>query len=321
MSRPSWRFTTLVLVPVLYLVLSAVLGVFLGEAALHPPRRPLRPDARMLAQRRLATVFGRVEEVPMRTRDDVVLRGWLLSPPPESWNGHSVLLLHGVGDNRESGVLMATQLVSHGYRVLTPDARASGASGGAYATYGLLERNDIRGWVAGLRRTQPGGCIHGLGGSMGAAQLLQTIDDPTVFCDAIAESSFESFREIAYDRVGQRLGTGPWLGRTLLRPAIDVGFLTAWLRTGQNLSDGDPARVLRTTTTPVLLIHGLADNNTPVRHAYALAASNPDHVTLWVVPGARHVAAWAAAPSQYPARVLAFFAAHERAPAVNAAGR
>jgi pimeloyl-ACP methyl ester carboxylesterase len=146
---------------------------------------------------------------------------------------------------------------------------------------------------------------------MGAAQLLQALPDPTLFCDAVVESSFASFREVAFDRVGQRVGRGPWLGRTLLRPAIEIGFITARLRTGFDVSQANPARALRESRTPVLLIHGLADRNMPLRHAEALAAANPEQVTLWLVPGATHVSAWAAAPVEYPARVLAFFASHE----------
>jgi pimeloyl-ACP methyl ester carboxylesterase len=149
---------------------------------------------------------------------------------------------------------------------------------------------------------------------MGAAQLLQAIREPSLFCDAVAESSFASFREVAFDRVGQQLGTGPWLGRTLLRTAIEVGFLSARMRTGVNLSDADPSRALRDATTPVLLIHGVADRNMPLRHAEMLAASNPDRVTLWLIANATHTAAWAAAPEEYPRRVLAFFAAHESTP-------
>ncbi len=295
----------------IYLALSTVLGVALGESALHPPRRALRMDAEDRARRRVEGVGGHLDVVALSARDGVVLRAWLFSPAASAWNGHAVLSLHGVADNRDSGVSMATLLVSRGYRVLTPDARASGISGGAFATYGLLERDDIRQWVGWLRARQSGGCVHGLGGSMGAAQLLQSIGDATLFCDAVAESSFSSFPEVAVDRVGQQLGVGPWLGRTLLRPAIEVGFLSARLRTGLDLSDADPARTLHDSTTPVLLIHGLADRNMPLRHAYALAASNPRYATLWLVPGATHVAAWAAAPQEYPARVLAFFAAHE----------
>jgi uncharacterized protein len=311
MLRLSHRLTVLIKAIAIYLGVSAGVGVLLAEFALHPPRRALSAEAETRARTRAESVGARFEAVTITTRDGVALHAWLFTPPASTWNGHAVLSLHGVGDNRASQVSIATRLASRGYRVLIPDARASGISGGALATYGVLERDDIREWVAWLRARQPIGCVHGLGGSMGAAQLLQALRDSSLFCDAIAEASFASFREVAIDRVGQPLGVGPWFGRTLLRPAIEVGFLSARLRTGVNLSDADPVRVLREAATPVLLIHGLADRNMPLRHAQMLAASNPQYVTLWLVPNATHTAAWAAAPDEYPRRVLDFFAAHE----------
>jgi fermentation-respiration switch protein FrsA (DUF1100 family) len=312
MRKWLWRVAFAVLA--IYLAGSVALGVFLAELALHPGRRVMSADAEQRARARVAAVGGRLDKVEITTRDRVVLRGWQFSPGSGAWNGNSVLALHGVGDNRESQVPMAVRLVARGYTVVTPDARGSGISDGAYATYGVIEREDIREWVWWLRKRQADGCIHGLGGSMGAAQLLQTLDlDPAPFCDVVAESPFESFREVAYDRVGQRVGTGPWLGRTVLRPAIEIGFLSAWLRTGINLTDANPRRVLLRweSRTPVLLIHGLADRNIPPRHSQDLAAANPDHVVAWFIPGGGHVAAWSAAPVEYPARVLAFFASHE----------
>ncbi len=309
----SWLSITVLVLAIVYGVASVLLGVVLGEVALHPPRQMVTFGAEPRARERVGRVGAQLEDVTLTTSDGVRLRAWFLTPRERDWNGHSVLTLHGVTDNREHGVKLATLLLEHGYRVLVPDARGHGDSGGI-ATYGVLERNDIRQWVAWLRARQAGGCVHGMGGSMGAAQLLQAIADPaepTLFCDAIAESSFASFREVAFDRVGQRVGTGPWLGRTLLRPAVEVGFLSVRLQRHVNLGDADPARALRDTKTPVLLIHGLADRNMPLRHAYALAASNPTHATLWLVDGATHSAAWSAAPDAYPTRILSFFAAHE----------
>ncbi|HWW84294.1 MAG TPA: alpha/beta hydrolase [Vicinamibacterales bacterium] len=219
-----------------------------------------------------------MSRVSVTARDGAVLRGWWYQPG--SWNGNSVLVMHGVSDNRESGVGVATLLLAHGYRVLTPDARAQGESGGELATYGLMEKQDIGMWVAWLRSQQRSGCIHGLGYSMGAAHLIQANVDPSPFCDVVAESSFATFREVGFDRVGQAVETGPWLGRTLLRPAVEAAFLSARLRYHVDLGDANPSRALQETTTPVLIVHSLSDENIPVRHAYALAASKPERVSL-----------------------------------------
>jgi hypothetical protein len=65
--------------------------------------------------------------------------------------------------------------------------------------------------------------------SANAAQLLQSLDTHPNFCAVAAESSFSNFREIAYDRMGQPFHLGPWFGRTILRPLIEVAFLRARL--------------------------------------------------------------------------------------------
>ena len=143
-----------------------------------------------------------------------MLRGWLLRPP--NANGDASLLLHGLGDNRLGMSGYAQMLLARGYAVLLPDARGHGESGGNLATYGLLERHDIQQWVDYLQNAVHPHCVYGLGESMGAAQLLQSLEVEKRFCAVVAESSFSTFREIAYDRMGQPFGLGPWVGRIAL---------------------------------------------------------------------------------------------------------
>jgi len=62
---------------------------------------------------------------------------------------------------------------------------------------------------------------------------------------------------------------------------------------------------------PVLLIHGQADSNIPVRHSRMIHARNPA-TELWEVPGAEHCGAIAVAPKEFEARVMNWFGAHWR---------
>ena len=91
---------------------------------------------------------------------------------------------------------------------------------------------------------------------MGAAQLLQSLDTHPRLCAVVAESSFSTFREIAYDRMGQPFHLGPWVGRTILRPLVEVAFLRARLKYHLNMDDISPEDSVAATTIPVLLIHG-----------------------------------------------------------------
>jgi len=209
----------------------------------------------------------------------------------------------------------AQLLLRHGYSVLLPDARAHGSSDGAVATYGLREADDIRRWFDWLQQTQGPHCVDGLGDSMGAAQLLESLSDEPKFCAVVAESPFANFREASYDRKGQEVGAGPWAGRTLLRPAVEMGILYARLKYGVDLSRAAPDAAVKASQVPVLLIHGRMDNNLPPRHSELIVGRNHSHnpqVVLWEPRDAGHCGASGAEPAEYARRVIGWFDAHQR---------
>ena len=146
-------------------------------------------------------MFGaRLEDVNLVADDGATLRAWYARP--SIFNGNSVLLLHGVGDNREGMSGYAEFFLAHGYAVLLPDSRAHGESGGSIATYGLLESYDIRHWAEWLKSQSRADCVYGFGESMGAALVLEALRSEPNFCAVVAESPFSTFREVAFDRVG-----------------------------------------------------------------------------------------------------------------------
>lgn len=288
----------------LYVALCLVGGVYLADGTLHPTRRPLTDDG-VAAMRESAQALGAtMEDVAITTSDGVSLRAWKIRPRPS--NGDDVLLLHGLADNRVGMTGYAHLFASHGFTVLLPDARAHGTSGGELATYGLLERNDIHDWLNLLENHDHPHCVYGFGESMGAAQLLQSLATRPNFCAVAAESSFASFREIAYDRMGQPFHLGPWFGRTVLRPLVEIAFLRARWKYGLKMQQVSPEDSVAATDIPVLLIHGQADSNIPIRHSRRIHARNPN-VRLWEVPGAEHCGAIAAAPQEFERRLLLWF--------------
>jgi dipeptidyl aminopeptidase/acylaminoacyl peptidase len=300
-----------------YLVFCTLIGVYLADVAVKPQRRGLPFGALAEARELVRPAGGEITEVSIEARDHIPLRGWLYSP--QRPNGHTVLALHGVNTNRSSVAGYAAMMLKAGYTVLTPDARAHGNSGGVLASYGVVETDDIDRWIKWLRARQQTGCLHAFGASMGGAHVLQIVDGPNPLCSAIAEAPFATFREVAYDRVGRYVSVRDWLGRWVLRPAVEVGFWTARLRYGLDLDQANPAGHLLRTRTPVLLIHGLDDTNVPPRHVRFMEAADPGLLTLWLVHGARHVGAWKKEGKAYESRVLKFFAAHEPAPAAPSA--
>lgn len=142
---------------------------------------------------------------------------------------------------------------------------------------------------------------------MGAAQILQALSREPDFCALVAESPFETFREVSYARFGQPFHLGPWLGRTFFWPTDEVGFLYVRWKYALNLDSASPKEAVRGSTVPVLLIHGTSDRNIPFYNSKDIQAANPMHAVLWLVPGAGHCGAYDVNPEEFGRKILNWF--------------
>jgi uncharacterized protein len=297
-----------------YAAVCCIAGVFLADATLHPARRPLTAADEFRPHEMSNRHDAQIENAALSATDGALLQAWLIRP--QRGNGDAVILLHGLSDNRIGMIGYAELLVNHGFTVLLPDARAHGASSGALATYGLLESDDISRWYKWLDFHEHPNCIFGFGESMGAAQLLAALSTEPDFCAVAAESSFSTFREIAYDRVGQFFHTGTWLGRTLLYPIVEAAFAYARWHDHVDLAGISPLNAASSSRVPIFLIHGRQDSNIPVRHSRAIAAQNASLV-LWEVPNADHCGAISVAPEEFENKLIAWFQRHTRVKTAN----
>lgn len=289
---------------ILYIAGCVVIGAVLAEVAFRPARLPIsrRSEAQETAGR-----FGAVlRDISINASDGIKLDGWYARP--SRFNGSTVIILHGVGDSRQGSLGLAALFLSKGYAVLLPDSRGLGTSAGI-PSYGIKETADVREWYRWLNANDSGACVFGLGESMGAAILLSSVRE-VPFCAVVAESPFANFRQVAYLRVGQFVGTGTWLGKTILRPAIDLAFWDGLLTRGVWLPDASPQIAVAGSHVPILLIHGQADTNIPHEQSEMILARNPVCVTLWEVPDAGHCGARAAAGDEFDRRVLHWFSSH-----------
>lgn len=282
-------------------------GVYLAEGTLRMPRRPMGAADEAAAQDVAQSENATVKTVCIDARDGARLSGWYFAAAAEG-NGRVVIVLHGQGDNRGGSLGFDRLFLHHRYSVLAPDSRAHGSSGGDVATYGPLEAADLSRWIDWLQTTVHPSCTYGLGESMGAAILLQSLETEKRFCAVAAESSFSSFREIGFYRLSLPFGGREWLGRTVLRPVIESGLLYGRLRYGVDLGTANPARAVARTGTRILLIHGTADESIPLSQSERILAAAGGKAVLWKVEGAGHTGALAAAPAEFEKRVIAFFA-------------
>ena len=292
-----------------YVAGTVVGGIALGWLALHASSAPIRPYEERNARAAALAKSVEFRDVEITTSDGVVLRAWYMRP--REANGDAVILLHSISGNRVEMYDYGKWLVENRYSVLLLDERHHGDSGGL-TTYGVKEADDIHRWVDWIETNEPARCVYGLGESTGAAELLESLPHESRFCAVVGESANATFREEQYTRLGRLFHTGPWLGRTLFRPMVDVGFLYVRWRYGIDLEAASPEQAVIGIKTPILLIHGLDDTYIPPYNSDLIKAKNPA-IVVWKVPGAVHVGARAAAPQEFERRVLEWFAEHSAA--------
>ena len=284
----------------IYLVLCILAGSILIEGALRPNRRLLTPQSIETAGKLAAQTGVALHPVEITADDTTPLRAWLFKAPRTR---RVVILAHGISDNRSGMLKFAELFLKDGYSALLPDARAHGESGGSLASYGVREATDLRAWARWAR--QQYGCVYGLGESMGAAILLQSLDGSD-FCSVVAESPFVTFREIVYDRLGQPLRAGTWFGSVILRPVVESAFFYTQVRYGIDFGQASAEGAVGRTAVPILLIHGATDTSVPLRHSWRLRQANPS-TSLWEIPDCPHTGAISSHPREFEKRVLGWF--------------
>ena len=322
-------------------LLAAIGGWLAGPTFLHPLRRELTPDLIREADADFSSIHAQREDFNVTAPDGITLRGWKVRP--QNPNGAWVLVFHGVADNRVGGLGQAHLLLRAGYSVVMMDARADGASDGAMATYGWLERRDTSAIIDALiqtervhyfnelmrtHRLEPASeaqvqkslraphppptypevprHIFALGESMGAGIALQSAAyDPRIEA-VVAEASFASLREASYDYAG--LQKYPLLGKTFFAPGAWMMIYRGQSLAGFPASDVSPEKAVATRAFPVLLICDGADTTLPCRHTRRIYTAATGPKELWEVPNAFHTAALGYQPEEFQRRVLAFFA-------------
>ena len=295
MSRRK-RWVGLLIIAV---VLIALVPIIIAETAVRGMNHR-QPDP-SYADWVVRETGARWKSVAITATDGAQLNGWLFMP--HQANGSAVILLHGVNDSRLGMVGHAPYLLRAGFTVLIPDSRGQGVSGGSLMTYGIQESSDVHLWADRLFRDGSVQRLYGLGASMGAAILIQSLEKEPRFRSIVADSPFDTFEDIATYRLGQLSGLGKWI----TWPTAQAGFLYARWRYGVDLRKASPAASIARTRIPILLIHGTSDVNIPPAHSTKLHLLNPESTVLWLVPGVPHISALGAKTDEYVRRVLEWF--------------
>jgi uncharacterized protein len=239
------------------------------------------------------------EEVWFKAEDESQLHAWFI--PSSVPTAGTIFYLHGVGDNKCSGIPLAKIFHDHGFNVFLYDSRAHGMSGGKYCTYGYHEKFDVRLAIDYcVKRKNISPKIGIFGTSMGAAIAVQAAAIEPRIVAVVAEGCFTNLRTITVD-YQKRLLRIPW---HFLRNFV--------MKRSEHLAhfrhrDVSPLNSLASVHVPILFIHG--KNDTLIRYQYSeelyRIASEPKE--LYLIQDANHSNIHQVARQEYENRIVNFF--------------
>ena len=191
-------------------------------------------------------------------------------------------------------------LLREGYAILAVSQRGMFESEGRYVTYGVREKEDLKGWLDLLiERYGPDQRIALFGVSMGAATALLATGDrlPEQVKCVVSDCAFASAAGLF------RHGSKGWL--PLSRLCVD---LVTRMRCGVSYYRANAEKAVARSHTPTFFIHGDADEVVPypmMERLYRACTAPKEKRT---VPGAQHGEAFAVDPEGYEKAVLPFVA-------------
>ncbi len=218
-------------------------------------------------------------DVTLRTADGLDLAAWYA--PATEPGAPTVLLAHGLQDQKWSMLRLVPWLHDAGYNVMLFDFRGHGSSDPKPTTVGPTEVLDVQAALDWLEDEGVGDRVEGLGMSLGAAALVNTADQDDRLDALILDSLFAEWRNVDYAR--------------------DYGLAPEWLVPGVP----DPVELLPDIHVPVFIIHGTADILVRVDHAYRLYEAANEPKTLWINDSGHAWSAWTY-PDVFQQKVLEF---------------
>ncbi len=308
-----WKWILIALAAILFFWFALTAIVFFG--ALRRQKRPPKKEALDLSKLLSSIVqflpmiesckeayrAQEKETVTITADDGIPLYADIMTPecPPIG----TVLMMHGYRSSAESDFATAYSFyLERGYRVVLPDQRACGRSGGKYITLGVKERLDCRRWIDKINElygTKSPIVLDGL--SMGATTVLMTaaLSLPENVVAIVADCGFTSPDAIMRAVMKQTHALPAF-------PCVPIAALYARLFAGFSLKEASTVDALRVCSVPVFLIHGKADRFVP----YAMSEQNfeacASEKEFFSVDGAEHGMSFLIDHETYAAKLDAF---------------
>jgi pimeloyl-ACP methyl ester carboxylesterase len=223
-----------------------------------------------------------------------VIRAWLIES--KKANG-TIIVGHGYPFNK-GNILPVAKFLYPYYNLLFYDHRYFGESEGTVTTVGIKEVEDVKAAVAFIQNRFPKKPIALYGFSLSASAMLMSKEKVSAI---IADS--------AYADLGRMVKHIYFIFGPLRLPFVVTTNSIGKIVFGVWPAEVSPAQAIKTSTTPIFVIHGEKDSQIPVENAYVLKESNPD-IEAWIVSGVDHGYAHAVLKDEYEKRVKEFLRKH-----------
>jgi dipeptidyl aminopeptidase/acylaminoacyl peptidase len=284
-------------------IAAAVTLGYLGYLTMEGSRRIVSPGRRPFvpAEGEPATPADlRIgyEDVTFTTEDGVTLSGWLI--PAGRKTRASVVLMHGYSWNRLPWLAGFVPWLQRRYNVLQFDFRGHGSSDDALITLGTLEQRDVAAAVHFLSGRGLGP-IALMGVSMGGSVAILAAPDLPVAA-VVADAAYADLRNPISNRMRE---AGYPMAALASRLVVGAASLRARARLRSPIR-----RVAGIAPRGLLLIAPSHDRTVSPQQSQRMFEVAGEPKELFVVEGAAHADAHAAAPEAYERRVLDFLARH-----------
>lgn len=248
------------------------------------------------------------DRVAVSSKDGTKLQGTYIEAPEESHK--TVIILHGLYQNRTMSVPYIGIYRRLGYNVLLPDVRGHGESEGNTTDWGVHAVEDLDSWTALLRQEDPDVEIGFHGISLGAAMSLIYAGSPQGHQAKfyVADSSYGDVLELGQEKLLNYTGDQRLLlGMRLINPFFQASM---FYHTHKTLKDVDPASQVEHMTSPVLFLHGTRDELIPMEVGENLVnRSTSQNKKLVLFQGSAHAVALATNPRDYRRTIRNFIRA------------
>ena len=284
-KRKVWTMSLLVLALTLIAAVN-IAGLIVGSI-IYAEAGILPAYSRPLATQRLPRALNyngrelQQEAITIKSHDGYTLSGTFI-PNPEP-TAKTIVFLHGFMENRTVGLNYLNLYMQSGFNMLLIDSRNHGQSGGDSVTWGNLEKYDLEQWISCLNQRIPSGTIGVHGISMGAATALmhaELNESNKRVAFYVADSAYSDFETLVELQVN-RFATSSNL--EIPKFLLQYTNVVSYLHSRSTLRQASPLRAVRNVTTPVLYIHGDADELVPAHMSLELqkATKGPSEVAIF----------------------------------------